>query len=119
VGVVVEVGGSGVSVGGIAVKVGVGVIGVGLGIGVFVGGMAVNVFVALGFNNACCVISATAVFMASMTMISYVAVNSAGDSPDCPNELNEHPLKKIKDIEKKKNRRNFRFIITFLNYQSL
>jgi hypothetical protein len=72
------------------------------------------VLVALGFNKACCVISAIAVFMASITMTSYVAVNSAGAGPDCPNELNEHPLKKIKDIEIKKNRKNFRFIITFL-----
>jgi len=119
VGVVVAVGGGGVSVGGTSVKVGVGVIGVGVGIGVFVGGKGVNVLVALGFNKACSVISPMAVFMASITITSYVAVNSAGASPDCPNELNEHPLKIIKDTEKKKNRRNFRFIITFLNYQPL
>jgi hypothetical protein len=60
------------------VAVSVGGIGVMLGSGVLVGGRGVLVLVALGLANACWVTSPIAVFMASITMASYVAVISAG-----------------------------------------
>lgn len=77
--VAVDVGGSGVLVGGSSVFVAVGVTGVGLE--VFVGGIGVNVLVALGLSCASKVISAIADFIASITIAPYVAVMSAGEGP--------------------------------------